>query len=426
MRTTRLLALAFSLVACGPEDNGAIVRDLSGGPTDLSVPGDLAMCVNLQCKQQACMGSPPTRLTGTILAPSGGDPIPGVVVYVPNAQVAPFPAGVQCETCGGTLSGSPLVQATTETNGKFTLENVPVGDDIPLVIQSGRWRRQVKIPTVSACTENTLPAELGRLPRNQGEGDLPKMALVTGDNDPLECTIAKIVDPAELTDPTGNGRVHLYKQNGNDYATTLPTRATLVGDLAKLKQYDAVLLPCPGHAAYSQPEADNLKSYADQGGRVFTTHGGGYWMLEPTSQYGAAIAFNNQPDPGNSVAYLDTSFPKGMTFSAWLQLIGVSTTAGEMPISGVQWFVDSVQPPAQRWVYTQGPTTVQHLTFNTPIGASESQQCGRVLFSNFHVGSSTGVGLYPATCVAGALSSNEKIIEFMLFDVTACVRPDVL
>jgi hypothetical protein len=214
----------------------------------------------------------------------------------------------------------------------------------------------------------------------------------------------------------------LYRQNGNDLSPPVPSRATFLGDLNKLKEYDAVLLPCPSHEAYTAQEADNLKAFADQGGRVFNTHGGGFWLFEPTMQYGNLVAFNNQNDPSVRVASVDMSFPKGVTFADWLVLVGASTTLGVLPMDQPQWFVDGVQAPAQRWIYTTGPTTIQHLTFNTPIAGPE---CGRVLFSNFHVGSATAVGTFPTTCTSGPLSTEEKIIEYMLFDVTACVQPDV-
>src|SRR5205814_558920 len=100
------------------------------------------------------------------------DPLYNAIVYVPNAQVQPFPTtGVSCDRCGAPASGSPLVSAISGPDGSFTLRNVPAGNNIPLVIQLGRWRRQVTIPTVTACTNNPVAASLTRLPRNHNEGD---------------------------------------------------------------------------------------------------------------------------------------------------------------------------------------------------------------------------------------------------------------
>ena len=44
-------------------------------------------------------------------------------------------------------------QTTTAVDGTFTLTNVPAGNNIPVVIQLGRWRRQVVIPHVAACAD---------------------------------------------------------------------------------------------------------------------------------------------------------------------------------------------------------------------------------------------------------------------------------
>jgi hypothetical protein len=68
---------------------------------------------------------------------------------------------------------------------------------------------------------------------------------------------------------------------------------------------------------------------------------------------------------------------------------------------------------------------VQHLTLNTPIAVEPENQCGRVVFSNFHVAPGS-VGTYPDACAPGPLTAQEKLVEFMLFDVTACVSPDVI
>src|SRR4029077_13640971 len=127
----------------------------------------------------------------------------------------PFPSGVSCDKCGTLTSGAPITTALTGPDGKFVLKNVPVSKDIPLVIQIGRWRRQVTIPNVPQCVDTPLPAELTRMPRNKHEGDIPHFAFSTGSADALECVLRKIgVEDSEFTTPSGTGRIHMYEQNG--------------------------------------------------------------------------------------------------------------------------------------------------------------------------------------------------------------------
>jgi hypothetical protein len=182
----------------------------SGGNGDAGTPP--RPCEGLECQQTTCENGGTTSLSGAVYAPNGTLPLYNAIVYVPNAPVDPFPTtGVTCDKCGTTPSGKPVATALSDADGKFTLKNVPVGDKIPLVIQIGKWRRQVTIDTVPRCTDTKLPAEKTRLPRNKKEGDIPKIALTTGGADSLECFFRKLgVDESEFTANTGDGRIHLF------------------------------------------------------------------------------------------------------------------------------------------------------------------------------------------------------------------------
>ena len=61
-------------------------------------------CVNLQCQKVECAGAPPTSISGTTYAPNGKLPLYNVTVYVPNAALEPFPAGITCDRCGAVAS----------------------------------------------------------------------------------------------------------------------------------------------------------------------------------------------------------------------------------------------------------------------------------------------------------------------------------
>ena len=43
------------------------------------------------------------------------------------------------------------------------LTDVPSGADVPLILQSGKWRRTIKIPMVIQCADTALPTHDGML-----------------------------------------------------------------------------------------------------------------------------------------------------------------------------------------------------------------------------------------------------------------------
>jgi hypothetical protein len=441
------------LGACGPvgdgcggllQCGGCSAPKTCGGAGTASVCGVPPSCTGL-CLQQVSCPTPgvTTTVTGTVYSPNATDPLPDALVYVPNAAVQPFTPGVSCDNCGAAASGSPLVSTVTAVDGTFTLTNVPVGASIPLVIQLGRWRRQVTLPSVTACVPNAAAPSLTRMPRNQGEGDIPLMAFSTGAVDALECVMLKIgIDQSEFTAPGGGGRINLYEglddltvPDGAAGGATLqgsPTEDQLWSTQAALNQYDMVLFPCQSNqTARTAAVQQNLIDYANAGGRIFATHFSYVWLYNDAPFMGTASwQVEQHPSPADQTGYIDMSFPKGLELAQWLQIVQASATLGQIQLQVLRHDNNGPIAPSQSWMTINDPVfpgANVHYTFNTPIGVPANQQCGRVLFDDFHVenvGDSDGM-IFPTECAGGPMTPQEKLLEFMIFDLSSCVTPDV-
>ncbi len=387
-------------------------------------------CIGLACEQQSCPGNGTTSVNGVVYAPNGTDPLPNVTVYVPNDTVQPFTPGVSCPISGSPPSGSPLVGTITDVHGKFTLVDMPVGANIPIVAVSGRWRVQSTVNTV-ACSNTTM---ILSMPQNHTQGDIPLIAIATGSADQVECVLLKMgISQSEFTDPGLGGRINLYGGGASGTGVTLdsgtPTQASLMGTSSTLNQYDVLMLPCEG-SEINKPDAElqNLITFANSGGRIYTSHFGYSWMYNNPPFNGVAnwiggTASNSvTPDPG--VATVDTSFTAGLTLAQWLQLpaIGATTTEGQMTISTLRKDTNGVIAPTQSWLTLNNPTydnPVMQFVFDTPIGATN--QCGRVLYNEYHVENSSIIAgtTFPHECnTSAAMTPQEKLLEYMLFELT--------
>jgi hypothetical protein len=411
----------------GPGDDGG-----GGGGGDAAAPCVSGLCVAQQSCPQAGVT---TTLSGTVYDPAGNDPLYNVIVYVPNdpTKVGQLPSGASCDQCG-TVQGDPLVSALTDAQGHFQLQNIPVLNDLPVIIQVGKWRRQFKIPMVTACADNAVPDKTFTMPKNHGEGDIPLTAISTGDADALECVLRNMgIDEAEFTAPGGAGRIQLFYQNGEYLAGgTKPPAASgsLWNATASLMKYDQVILDCEG-AQNDKPMAaqQHLIDYANAGGRVMSSHFSYVWLYND-APFSSTAAWNvAQNDPNDPLTgTIDTSFPKGQAFADWLGNVKALTSMSppQISITAPRHDVDGVVPPSTRWIYSAQPATLQHYTFNTPVGVPDTMQCGKVLFSDFHVtantgGHSQGVA-FPMACDSPPLKPQEKVLEFMMFDLASCIQ----
>ncbi len=379
-------------------------------------------CTGLCLQQVACPTGSSTTITGTVYAPNGVDPVPNVTVYVPNAPVSTLPAGISCPVPGQLPSGSPLIGTFTAVDGGYTLADAPVGTNIPVVITAGKWRRQVVLPGTVACGNTHFDI---RFPRTQAEGDIPKFAVSTGDADQVECVLREVgIDDAEFTDPAGNGRVQLYTSTlkpGARADAATPTADSLMGDTGTLNSYDVLMLPCEG-AAHTEPadQLGNLVSYANAGGRVYGSHFAYEWFWHNPPFNAVANWTGSTIGPNFATATVNQGFSTGANLAQWLQLVKASTTLGQIDLEAIKFDISGVNPPTQVWLNLNSTgNPVMQFTFDTPVGAT-SGQCGRVLFNEYHVENNdlSGGKIFPAECSTAAMTPQEKLLEYSLFDLS--------
>lgn len=408
------------------------------GVLSIAIPTVGHACTGLTCQQVTC--SPvgvTTSVSGYVFAPNGLNPLPNVLVYVPGdpLPLTPLPAGVSNGPV--TATNSPLVSTTTAVDGSFTLTNMPSGTNIPLVIQSGKWRRLFNIPFVPSCANTALPAsDPGqiRFPRTAFEGDIPKIAVVTGNVDGLECVLRKIgIADTEFTDPSGNGRVNFFLgvgAGGAMISANTPPETTLESSATTLNAYDMVMFPCQG-VDFTEPPSlqQNLIAYANAGGRVFATHYSYGWLYNVSSFNSVVQWAINQspPQPDPQTASINTSFTRGNQLALWLTKVGASTTLGQIPLGTLRHDFNAVVPPTLLWLQLSSGTPMQ-FTFDTPVGAPAAQQVGRVLFNDYHVEDLTnnpsGGEIFPVECSSGPMTPQEKLLEFAIFDLSTFVAPE--
>jgi hypothetical protein len=400
-------------------------------------------------------------VSGVVLDPAGKNPLYNVVVYVPNAAVGALPQGVSCDQCDSLYLGEPIAATLTDGTGHFVLSDVPVGSNIPLVVQIGKWRRQFVLPSVTACQDNPQPDGMFRLPRNQSEGDLPNIAISTGSADTLECLLRRIgVDASEYVPGAGGmGRVHIFQGSdrlggggfgGGGMRGVSPNTSpaaprspdALWTSLDNLRPYDLLLLSCEGQETLGMNQ-QVLHDYASAGGRVFASHFHYSWFNSgPYANENLATWTPMSNDMGNINGMIvqtlpdGSPFPKGIALHQWLGTVGALNN-DLLPITEARHNADvaPANKPSQSWIVADNnampPGATQYLSFNTPTDALTSPDakgyCGRVVFSDLHVGAASGddpTQPVPAECRDAKLSPQEAALEFMLFDLSSCVTPD--
>jgi hypothetical protein len=420
-----------------------------------------------------CTDGGMTTVSGTVYAPNGTLALYGVTVYVPSAPPTPMTHGVgaTCEPCSLAPAGGVLSSTTTTTSGTFILP-VPSGVSLPVVIEIGKWRKQLALPAATACIDTPLSAQDTTLPSHQTDVsghavsvEMPQIAVSTGNADALECLFRKLgVSDEEFTtlDATDagpvTGRVHMFADTSStgvgssSFASGFAggagnfadSQTRLWASLSTLSPYDVVVLSCEGGQypeTKPQPALTALKQYADLGGHVLMSHWHNIWIEGPM----AADAGQQSPvwttlaSWSNATATLadntsdtiDVSTTEGAALADWMVATQGSMTKPYFPLADGTGkttcsTVDDTRVSTVAILdgtHSSGVTGKQMFQFTTPVESAGSIRCGEVAFSDVHVsGDSTSVKgtKFPNGCAASGLTAQEKALAFMLFDITRC------
>lgn len=394
------------LLTCGPS-TCSIPGWTCGGGTSPGACGCTGACSQIP----TCATGVTTTLTGKVYDPAGRNPLYHVFVYVANTPSDPalktFPSVVTCDVCGATAAGSPLVSTPgatdppageyTGVDGSFTLKNVPTGN-VTVVIQLGRWRRTFPVNVASPCAANIIPDKTFLMPSTQTQGNIPLMAVVTGNADSLECVLRKIgIAQSEFSNPGQGGRVNFYlgdKVPGQAIDASTPTQAQLFTN--GINAYDMTILACQGADSDESANQDALRNYAAAGGRVFATHRSFNWLYknnanaavptDPTADNWSQVAQWHNDDV--SMDYSDATFPvtglldfannpKANAFQGWLSAVG-ALNASAPPAATVfvvrhdTDFISTVPGQTQQWLYRNG---IGRCAVNTAAVCATNADC---------------------------------------------------
>ncbi len=339
--------------------------------------------------------------------------------------------------------------------------------------------------------DTLLPAKL-TLPKTQTEtkfSNIPNIAISTGGADTMECILERIgVSSTEYGGDPTDATKHIHIFQGRKGATTSPqaTKSSATGGLwdtgPDMNRYDVVMLSCEGSETtgangnmVGNAESQVLADYVNGGGRVFASHYHyAFFFNDQTNtnatqfpnvaDWSLANAAANGGSDNYSTAIGATiqtklssgaNFPEGQALATWLGNVGALGNVDGLGLPNIPATDLGIPDQNGRYDGLVGPTNVstvwatadtttlkggdpvssQYFSFDMPFNAplndaGTPNYCGRVVFSDLHVGalSNDYPKGKPTTVPAGCsypqkLAPDEDAIEFILFDLSSCVTP---
>ncbi len=423
-----LSALALAMVACGSsgprgfqdqtsDDGGSGAAD-SGAPNLAGdsggggqFGGDAGPTFGSTCNGAA------TAVTGTVYAPNGTDPLPNIYVYA-AAQVNQFPPGNYCNQCNKPLDAW-YSHTQTAADGTFSLDlsDVPSGANITFVINVGRFRKVTQLPV--KCGTNAAPAPATTLPGKSADGDIPKIAVSTGNSDHLD-QILSVLGITEYDCYEG-------RASTSSAATCSPvdTVANLLSKASSktIDDYHLLFVSCAPNAYKtfgSVAIASNTTAFVTAGGRLFATDMSYDYVAQafPSQITWMGPSGSPQPVDGANVG-VGGSYTGNVDdpqLAAWLNKLG-ATTGTTVPLQGFlnPWSVQASLPKSSTLI-VDGTVSYTGSSSDVPLTTEfDVSSCGRVIYSSYHT---AGGNVTP-----GNLLPQERILEYLMFEVATCVTP---
>ncbi len=438
MRATTLPLALLVLGACGPGGRNGGDDDSHPGGDAAVEPSDARVDAE---SDNHCPGGTATYLTGVVLAPNGVDPVANASVYVPRT-LEPFPDALTCDICGDLIANAAVLTHSA-ADGTFRLGPLPTavapmpGATVDVVAQKGRFRRLTKVAISSWCADNSAPDDALELPGRQEDtiNAMPKIAVVSGMYDDMECVLLKLGIDADAISMYAGVPVEPVP-SGNDF----------LRDPVALARYNIVFINC-GNAYELELLLDNqvktaLAGYVAAGGRLYVTDQS-YDFVEQVGAWSGTIDF--APGPSAAVPeQMDTAqlgddgiksdaLVLDTTMADWLRAVEVRSgdeiidDTGRVRIENFLggWAMQlSVAAVDTAKVWMSGPVSGLGLPMTErPLTTTfDVASCGRVLYSSYHtLGRPILPNTFPDYCTAGTLSPQERVLEYLILHAADCI-----
>ena len=372
-------------------------------------------------------GTPPTiaHLQGQVLAPEGTIPISGALVYLTTTVPPSIPEHVFCDKCVQIALGEDYT--FTHPDGTFNLPASSTGSQF-LVVQKGQFRKVRTINVVPG--DQHVDPEFTRLPgrMNKANGeDIPKMAVIVGQWDAIEVSLAKLgladIIPSALggkVDRSTAGFDMIENTWPPDLQDPMKNPSKFLKSWDYLSRYHILFIPCSGsdgttcndYLPDDSTVQQNLQRFVSEGGKLYVTDYSYEYVRRPWPGY---VTWDTETSSTGSACltgdYNAPAAVQDQDMKDWLAAQGINNFDVEANWTRIdslhtQPGFDADGVPAditpKAWV----------LGGSNPATISFEDHCGRVLFSTYHTeGNADDHTLLP----------QERALLYVLLEVGVCV-----